>query len=59
MDASPVLEFSEHVLDLVATAVEFPVEGRRVFPVGLGRYAGGDAALDRSEEHTSELQSQA
>ena len=44
VDASPVLEFSEHVLDLVATAVEFPVEGGRVFPVRLWRYAGGDAA---------------
>ena len=44
MDASPVLEFSEHVLDLVAAPVEHPVEGRRVFPVGFWRYAGGDAA---------------
>ena len=46
MDASPVLEFSEHVLDLVAAAVEFSVEGRRVLPVGFWRYAGGDTALD-------------
>ena len=48
MDASPVLEFplefSEHVLDLVAAPVEHPVEGRRVFPVGFWQYAGGDAA---------------
>ena len=44
MDASPVLEFSEHVLDLVAAPVEHPVEGRRVLPVGFWRYAGGDAA---------------
>ena len=48
MDASPVLEFSEHVLGLVATAVEYLVVDRRVFPVGFWRHAGGNAALDES-----------
>ena len=47
MDASPVLEFPEHVLDLVATTVEYLVEGRRVLPIGFWRYAGGDAALNQ------------
>ena len=32
MDASQVLEFPEHILDLVAAAVEYPAEGGRVFP---------------------------
>ena len=41
MDASPVLEFSEHVLDLVAAPVEHPVEGRRVLPVGFCGMQGG------------------
>ncbi len=33
VDAPPVLEFAEHVLDLVALAVEHPVMGYLDFPV--------------------------
>ena len=47
MYAPPVLELSEHVLDLVAITVKRPVEGWRMFPVGSWRNAGGDAALDQ------------
>lgn len=44
-DASPVLEPAEHVLDLVASAVEDGVMRDRHVAVGSGRDAGGDAAI--------------
>jgi hypothetical protein len=47
VDTPPVLELSEHVLDLVARAVECRVEGRRVFSVGSWRNTGGNPALDQ------------
>ena len=47
VDAAPVFEFAEHVLDLVALAVEGGVVGDWHFAVGLRRDAGGDAALSQ------------
>ena len=47
VDTPPVLELSEHVLDLVARAVECRVEGRRVFSVGSWRNTGGNPVLDQ------------
>lgn len=44
-DASPVLEFAEHILDSVALSVERAVVGDRGFPVGFGRDAGLDLAF--------------
>ena len=50
VDAAPVLEPAEHVLDLVATAVEDGVVWDRHVWVGFGR-DGGDAAIgQRSAE---------
>ena len=45
VDAPPVLESSEHVLDSVVLFVEDGVMGDGDFPVGLRRDAGGDFAL--------------
>ena len=45
VDAATVLEPAEHVLDLVATAVEDGVVRDRHVAVGFGRDAGGDAAI--------------
>jgi hypothetical protein len=42
VDASPVLEPTEHILDLVALAVERLVMWDRRFAVGLGRDASCD-----------------
>ena len=44
VDAPPVFEPSEHVLDLVALFVEDDVMWDRDLPVGFRRNAGGDAA---------------
>ena len=48
VDASPVFEPSEHILDFVAAPVEHFVEGGRILPVGSRWNAGGDATLDQS-----------
>ena len=48
VDASPVLEAGEHVLDLVALAVEDGIVAGLDAVAGIGRDAGGDAALDQS-----------
>jgi hypothetical protein len=45
VDAAPVLELAEHVLDLVTLAVECCVVRDGHLSVGLGWDAGGDAAL--------------
>jgi hypothetical protein len=45
VNAPPVLEPSEHVLDLVALFVEDGVMGDRGFPVGFRRNAGRDAVF--------------
>jgi hypothetical protein len=47
MDAPPVLEASEHVLDLVALAIEGFVVGDRDLAVGFGWDARGDALGDQ------------
>ena len=43
MDTSPVLEASEHVLDLVALAVEDRIVGVLGAMLGMGRDAGDNA----------------
>src|SRR5664279_2910532 len=48
VDAPPVLEPAEHVLDLVALAIEPAVVFDRYFSIGLGGDAGGDFALCES-----------
>ena len=48
VDAPPVLEPAEHVLDLVALAIEHAVVFDRYFSIGLGGDAGGDFALCES-----------
>ena len=45
VDTPPVFEAAEHDLDLVALAVKRGVMRDGDLAVGLGRYAGGDAAL--------------
>ena len=45
MDAAPVLEFAEHVLDPMTLAIEGRVVRDRDFTVGLRRDAGDDATL--------------
>ncbi len=47
VDAPPIFEPPEHVLDLVAVLVEDGVMWDRDLPVGFRRNAGGDAALER------------
>lgn len=44
VDAPPVFEFSEHVLDLVAAFVERTIERDFGFTIGFWRNAGLDAA---------------
>lgn len=44
VDAAPVLELAEHILDFVALAVERSVEGERSLTVGFWRDAGFDTA---------------
>jgi hypothetical protein len=48
VDASPVLEPTEHVFDLVTLAIENAVVPDRLFAVGSGRDAGRDAAFGES-----------
>src|SRR3546814_5782096 len=48
MDASPVFEPAEHVLDLVPLAVEDTIMLDRLFAVGFRRDARRDAALGES-----------
>src|ERR1700742_3150749 len=45
VDAPPILEPCEHVLDLVALLVEDGVMGDRDLPIGFRGDAGGEAAL--------------
>jgi hypothetical protein len=45
VDAPPILEFAEHVLDFVAAAVEHLVVRDGHFSIGLGRDTGGDTAI--------------
>ena len=45
VDASPVLEPAEHVLDFMALSIEDGVVGDGGFPIGFGGDAGGDFAL--------------
>jgi hypothetical protein len=45
VDAPPVFEAAEHVLDLMALFVEDGVMWDRDLAVGFRRNAGGDAAL--------------
>ena len=47
-DAPPVLEFTEHVFDLVAGLVEFLVEGGLDLSVSLRWYAGLDVQTSRT-----------
>ena len=47
-DASPVLELGEHVLDLVALAVERPVVRDRYFAVGFDGMQGTMPRLARA-----------
>ena len=47
VDAPPVLEPSEHVLDLVALAIERAVVVDRLLAVGFGGDAGRDAAFGK------------
>jgi hypothetical protein len=44
VDAPPVLDPAEHVLDLVALSIEDGVIGDRDFPIGFRGDAGCDAA---------------
>ena len=53
VDAPPVFEAAEHVFDLVALPVEVAVVRDLLFAVGLGRDAGGDAALGQSSRNQS------
>ena len=46
VDAAPILEACEQVLDLVALAVEDRIVGVLDAVAGMGRNAGCDAALD-------------
>jgi hypothetical protein len=48
VNAAPVLEPAEHVLDLVTSAVEDGVVRDGHLAVGLGRYTGGDIAIGQS-----------
>ena len=45
VDAAPVFQPSEHVLDFVASAIEHCVVRDLDFPVHFRRDAGGDAAI--------------
>ena len=45
VDAPPVLESAEHVLDFVALSIEDGVVGDGGFPIGFGGDAGGDFVL--------------
>ena len=47
VDAAPVLELAEHILDPVALTVECAVVRDRDFAVSFGRDAGGDALCDQ------------
>ena len=47
VNAPPVLEPSEHVLDFVPLAIEFAVVVDRLLAIGSGRYAGCDAAFGK------------
>ena len=47
VDAAPVLEASEHVLDLVPLAIEFAVVVDRLLAIGFGRDARRDAAFGK------------
>ena len=53
VDASPVLELSERVLDPVALAVEYCVVSDRDLAVALWRDAGGDALSARAARNQS------
>jgi hypothetical protein len=48
VDAAPVLEPAEHVLDLVTSAVDDGVVPDGHLAVGLGRDTGGDIAIGQS-----------
>lgn len=48
VDAAPVSESAEHVLDLVPAAVERGVVRDWCLPVSLGRDAGGDPSVGQS-----------
>jgi hypothetical protein len=53
VDAPPVFEAPEDVLDLMALFVEYGVMRDRGFAVGFGRNAGGDAALGEAVRNQS------
>ena len=55
VDAAPILEACEQVLDLVALAVEDRIVGVLDAVAGMGRDAGCDAALEECLSKATEL----